>query len=99
MCFKYGRWDFGKTPCCFSMPCNIIEASKIDENRVIHLAHNHAWVNPWNPAIASCIQSNHNISWIPTVSKSLALVYYITNYATKDDISPLQIVTKATLLK
>jgi transcriptional regulator of met regulon len=77
----------------------IIEASKIDENGVIHLARNHAWVNPWNPAIASCIRSNHDISWIPTVSKSLALVYYITNYATKDDVSPLQMVTKAALLK
>jgi hypothetical protein len=54
-CFKYGCWDFSKTPCCFGMPHDIVEASKIDENGVIHLAHNHAWVNPWNPAIASCI--------------------------------------------
>ncbi|KAI7969587.1 hypothetical protein EIK77_006328 [Talaromyces pinophilus] len=63
---------------------------------VIHLARNHAWVNPWNPAIASCIRSNHDISWIPTVSKSLSLLYYITNY---DDVSPWQMVAKATLLK
>jgi hypothetical protein len=62
MYFKYGRRDFGKTPYCFGMPRDIVEASKIDENRVIYLAHNHAWVNPWNPAIASCIQSNHDIS-------------------------------------
>ncbi|KAL2801994.1 hypothetical protein BJX63DRAFT_426386 [Aspergillus granulosus] len=40
-----------------------------------------------------------NHSWIPTISKSLSLVYYITNYATKDDISPLQMVTKAALMK
>jgi hypothetical protein len=39
------------------------------------------------------------ISWIPTVSKSFALVYYITNYATKDDVSPEQLLSKATLLK
>lgn len=33
------------------------------------------------------------------MSKSLSLLYYITNYATKDDVSPAQIVTKAALLK
>ncbi|KAJ6087103.1 hypothetical protein N7467_006017 [Penicillium canescens] len=36
---------------------------------------------------------------IPTVSKSLALVYYITNYATKDDVSPWQMIAKVALLK
>lgn len=34
------------------------------------------------------IRSNQDISWIPTVAKALYLIYYITNYATKDDISP-----------
>jgi hypothetical protein len=34
-----------------------------------------------------------------TISKSLSLIYYIINYATKDDISPAQILTKTTLLK
>ena len=33
------------------------------------------------------------------MSKSLSLLYYITNYTTKDNTSPSQIVTKATLLK
>ncbi|KAJ5142747.1 uncharacterized protein N7515_001534 [Penicillium bovifimosum] len=32
-------------------------------------------------------------------SKSLALTYYITNYATKDDVSPWQMVAKAALLR
>jgi transcriptional regulator of met regulon len=72
---------------------------KLMSNGVIHPARNHAWINPCNPAIASCIRSNHDISWITTVSKSLSLVYYITNYATKDDVSSLQMVTKAALLK
>jgi hypothetical protein len=98
-CFKYGRRHFGKTSCRFGMPRDIVAASHIDANGVIQLTRNHAWVNPWNPTIASCIRSNHDISWIPTVSKSLALVYYITNYATKDDVSPLQMLTKAALLR
>jgi hypothetical protein len=81
------------------MPRDLLKISKVDDHGIIHLARNHPWVNPWNPAIASYICLNHDISWIPTVSKSLSLVYYITNYTTKDDVSLLQMVTKATLLK
>jgi hypothetical protein len=55
--------------------------------------------NPWNPAIASCIRSNQDISWIPTVVNALCLIYYITNYTTKDDVSPYQMLVKAALLK
>ncbi|KAJ5367173.1 hypothetical protein N7541_001114 [Penicillium brevicompactum] len=98
-CFKYRRPGAGHDSCRFGMPRDLLEVSKLDEYGIVHLARNHAWVNPWNPSIASCIRSNHDISWIPTVSKSLSLLYYITNYATKDDVSPAQMVTKAALLK
>ncbi|KAF4210355.1 hypothetical protein CNMCM5878_004518 [Aspergillus fumigatiaffinis] len=98
-CFKYRQRGPGKDACRFGMPRNLVPASKVDEIGLIHLARNHAWTNPWNPAIASCVRSNHDISWIPTVSKSLSLIYYITNYATKDDVSPWQMVAKAALLK
>lgn len=98
-CFKYRQRGSGKDACRFGMPRDLIPASRVDEFGLIHLARNHPWTNPWNPAIASCVRSNHDISWIPTVSKSLSLIYYITNYATKDDVSPWQIVAKAALLK
>jgi hypothetical protein len=71
----------------------------VDELDVIHLARNHGWVNPWNPAIASCIHSNQDISWIPTVVKAFCFIYYLTNYGTKDNVSPYQMLVKATLLK
>jgi len=98
-CFKYRQPGSAHDSCRFGMPRDILETSKVDEYGIVHLARNNAWVNPWNPSIASCIRSNHDISWIPTVSKSLSLLYYITNYATKDDVSPGQMVTKAALLK
>ena len=41
--------------------------------------------------------SNHDISWIPTVARPLSLIYYITNYAAKDDVSPWQMVAEAAL--
>lgn len=81
------------------MPREIIPQSTIDKLGIIHLRRNHQWVTPWNPAIASCIRSNHDISWIPTISESLSNLYNITNYATKDDVSPWQTVAKAALLK
>jgi hypothetical protein len=87
-CFKRRANIRTRGSCRFGMPRELVASPKIDELGVIHLARNHPWINPWNPAIASCLRSNHDISWIPTVSKSLALIYYITNYATKDDVSP-----------
>lgn len=98
-CFKYPRRESASGSCRFGMPRDILERSRVDDYGIVHLSRNHAWVNPWNPAIASCIRSNHDISWIPTMSKSLSLLYYITNYATKDDVSPGRIVAKAALLK
>src|SRR6266516_7352760 len=98
-CFKYSRRGRGKDSCRFGMPRDLLPASMVDELGVIHLARNHGWVNPWNPAIASCIRSNQDISWIPTVVKALCLIYYITNYETKDDVSPYQMLVKAALLK
>ncbi|KAJ5215209.1 uncharacterized protein N7498_001616 [Penicillium cinerascens] len=98
-CFKYRPTNQSKNTCRFGMPREIVSCSKIDDLGVIHLVRNHPCVNPWNPSIASCLRSNHDISWIPTVSKSLALVYYITKYATKDDVSPWQIIAKGALLK
>lgn len=98
-CFKYRKTGPGKNTCRFGMPRDLVPVSKVDDFGLINLARNHAWINPWNPAIASCVRSNHDISWIPTVSKSLSLIYYITNYATKDDVSPWQMLAKAALLK
>ncbi|KAI7970124.1 hypothetical protein EIK77_000334 [Talaromyces pinophilus] len=98
-CFKYRQTGSRKNACRFGMPRDLVPTSTIDEFGLIHLARSHAWINPWNPAIASCVRSNQDISWIPTISKTLSLIYYITNYATKDDVSPWQIVAKAALLK
>ncbi|KAI2734368.1 hypothetical protein DTO013F2_10324 [Penicillium roqueforti] len=61
-CFKYRPTDRSKSTCRFGMPRENLPSSKIDDLGVIHLARNHPWVNPWNPSIASCLRSNHDIS-------------------------------------
>lgn len=61
-CFKYRRRGSASSSCRFGMPRDLLDASKIDKYGIVYLARNHAWVNPWNPSIASYIRSNHDIS-------------------------------------
>src|SRR5581483_6558384 len=77
-CFKYRRRGSGKDACRFGMPRDLVPTSTVDEFGVIYQARNDGWINSWNPPIASCLRSNHDVSWIPTVAKCLALIYYIT---------------------
>ncbi|KAH7248429.1 hypothetical protein B0J15DRAFT_63152 [Fusarium solani] len=40
-------------------------------------------VNRWNKAMAVGLRHNHDISFIATRCKTMAIVFYVTNYATK----------------
>lgn len=40
-------------------------------------------VNGWNRATAVGLRHNHDISFIATQCKTMAIVYYVANYATK----------------
>ncbi|PVH90314.1 hypothetical protein DM02DRAFT_496337, partial [Periconia macrospinosa] len=50
---------------------------------VLEIQRNHGMVNRWNKAIAVGLRHNHDISFIGTQSKTMAIVFYVTNYATK----------------
>ncbi len=76
-----------------------MEASYIDKLGVTHLHRDNEWVNPYNPWIAAAIGSNQDLSFLATRLKALALLYYITNYVTKDEASTYQMVTKAAIIK
>ncbi len=68
-------------------------------NGIIWLKRDNVWVNPWNPAIASLIRTNHDINLIPSSIKALALIHYITNYATKGDCCQYQRVMVAAIVR
>ncbi|KAF2175488.1 hypothetical protein K469DRAFT_724119 [Zopfia rhizophila CBS 207.26] len=53
------------------------------EDGVLQIRRSHSLVNRWNKAIAVGLRHNHDICFIMTKCKGLALVFYITNYATK----------------
>lgn len=52
-CFKYRHSGLENNSYRFSMPRDLLESSQVDEYSIVYLVRNHAWVNPWNPSIAS----------------------------------------------
>ncbi|CRG92819.1 hypothetical protein PISL3812_09888 [Talaromyces islandicus] len=60
-CLKYRVNNRARHSCRFGMPRELVPSSKVDDLGVIHLARNHPWINPWNPAIAQLppLQSRH----------------------------------------
>ncbi len=95
-CFKYSR---NKTQCRFNFPRLMIPNSHIDDTGSISLRRNNVWVNPWNPALASILRSNHDVTFIASSNNALALIHYITNYATKGNCSQYQRIMGAVFVK
>jgi hypothetical protein len=85
--------------CRFRFPKKLVLKVYVDAYGILHLPRNNHMINPWNPVIASTLRSNHDISFIPSQSKTLASVFYMTNYATKDDIKLHQVVMMAAVLR
>lgn len=55
-------------------------------------------MNTYSPASTFLIWSNYNINFILSSIKLLALIYYITNYTTKDNCSWYQRVIATTIV-
>jgi hypothetical protein len=95
-CFKYNKK--GTQECRFYFPRPKIDASYIDDLGIAHLQRDNEWVNPYNPCIAAAIGFNQDLSFLTTRAKALALLYYMTNYATKDEASTYQMVMTAAIM-
>ena len=85
ICFKYA---YGKNrQCWFDFPCPLIDAFFGGQYGVFELKRNNFWINLWNLILSFFIWSNHDINFLSTKIKALAIIYYITNYATKSNYS------------
>jgi hypothetical protein len=84
-CVKYSIMGRGRKSdlCRFKAPWRLVEKTKFTEDGVLQIRRNHSMVNRWNKAMAVGLRHNHDISFIVTQCKSMAIVYYVTNYATK----------------
>ncbi|OAQ62513.1 ATP-dependent DNA helicase PIF1 [Purpureocillium lilacinum] len=69
--------------CRFRAPWKLVERTAFTEEGVLKIRRTHPLVNRWNKAIAVGLRHNHDISFIATQQKTMALIYYVTNYSTK----------------
>jgi len=74
-----------RTTCRFKAPWKIVQETAFKEDGLVSIRRNHPLVNRYNKAMAVGLRHNHDVSMILTRTKGLAMVYYITNYATKLD--------------
>lgn len=83
-CVKYavGRQK-RQNPCRFGAPWPLVERPAFAEDGLLRIRRRHDLVNRWNKAMAVGLRRNHDISFIVTKCRGLALVCYVTNYATK----------------
>ena len=70
------------------MPRQIVDQSSINvDSGEIKLKRLHATINNFNEYIISACRSNMDIKFIYSGSDAKALVYYITDYVTKTNLS------------
>ncbi|KAF3922513.1 hypothetical protein ABW20_dc0100162 [Dactylellina cionopaga] len=81
-CYKHSA---GQKGCRFSYPRDAVAESHVDSDGVVHLKRSERDknVNAWNPPTAVALRCNHDVSYLATKLKAHAMIYYITNYATK----------------
>ncbi|RKK60746.1 hypothetical protein BFJ69_g17203 [Fusarium oxysporum] len=84
-CVKYSLGKGGRKAdlCRFKAPWRLVEKTAFTAEGVLQVRRTHPMVNRWNKAIAVGLRHNHDISFIATQRKTMALIYYVTNYATK----------------
>ena len=100
-CVKYslGKQREKGSMCRFKAPWKLVEKTCFTDEGVLKIRRTHPMVNRWNKAIAVGLRHNHDISFIATQQKTMALIYYVTNYSTKvEDPIWKRAVTAAELL-
>ena len=86
-CYKYRKTK----ECRFEFPRELVPVSKV-EGIEIKLKRTHEMVNNYNPSLMTCLRSNHDIKFIPSGKDGKNIAFYVTNYATKSQLSTNNIV-------
>ena len=88
-CYKYSKAKSDDTKKCrMRMPRTLIAASNIDPiTGEIVIRRSHPWINNFNEWFIAACRSNMDIKFIWSGSDAKALVYYITDYVTKSNLS------------
>ena len=86
-CHKYGNAD----KCRFEFPRELVQETEIEGNN-IKLKRTDQWINNFNPAIMTCVRSNHDVKFVPSGKDGKNIAFYVTNYATKSQLSTHEMV-------
>ena len=81
-CYKYRKTQ----ECRFEFPRELVPQGKIEGN-MIKLKRTNEMINNYNPYIMTCIRSNHDVKFIPSGKDGKNIAFYVTNYATKSQLS------------
>ncbi len=60
-----------------------MEKTAFKEGGVLEIRRSHNMINRWNKALAVGLRKNHDISFLGTQTMTMAVMLYVTNYATK----------------
>lgn len=84
-CVKYSMTGGGRKRdlCRFKAPWKLVERTAFTADGVLQIRRSHSMVNRWSKPIAVGLRHNHDISFIATQRRVMAIVFYVTNYATK----------------
>jgi len=76
----------------FPRPCQERTTICLDSLDVVP-TRNNPWINPYNKYIAYLFRCNHDIILITSGSDTKALIYYLTEYATKCELKTYELVS------
>ena len=86
-CYKKRR----KRECRFGFPRELAPESVIN-NDVVTLKRTDEMINNYNPYTMTCVRSNNDIKFVPSGKDGKNATFYITDYATKAELSTNQII-------
>ena len=86
-CFK----NRSKNECRMGFPRDLVPETTIEEG-VIKLKRTSQLINNFNPIMMTALRSNHDIKFIPSGKDGKNIAFYVTDYATKSQLSTHQMV-------
>ena len=81
-CYKYRKTN----ECRFEFPRELVSKGTIEDGK-IKLTRTNEMINNYNPCVMTCIRSNHDVKFIPSGKDGRNIAFYVTNYATKSQLS------------
>merc|ERR1711973_890869 len=86
-CYKKRK----KRVCRFKFPRELVPETVINKEGVT-LKRTHDMINNFNPIIMTSVRSNQDIKFIPSGKDGKNCAFYVTDYATKSELSTNQMV-------